>query len=201
MEVILSTRNPSKVKQIKAIFEGSPITILTLDDAKIEGQGIEDGITLEQNTFKKALFVHQAKPDMWVMADDTGIFINALNGRPGVDTANWTGGNKETEQITWWILQQLKDVKYRSATFKTVVAVISPEGERFFFTGQVQGKILQTPKTKPQPKMPYSSIFQPDKSDKVWAEMTVKEENEISHRGIAFKKALGFFKSLQESIE
>lgn len=196
MNVILSTRNPSKAKQIKAVFAGSPISIATLDEAGIKGQGIEDGTTLQENALKKALFVHQTKPDMWAMADDTGIFINALGGKPGVDTANWTGENKETEQITLWILQQLKDVKDRCATFKTVVAIISPEGEQYFFTGEVRGKILEVPKPKTQPKMPYAPIFMANGTNKVWAEMTVEEENKISHRGKAFTKARGFLESL-----
>lgn len=196
MKVILSTRNPSKAEQIKAVFFGSPVSLLTLGEAGIEGQGIEDGATLQENALKKALFVHRADPSVWAMADDTGIFIDALGGKPGVHTADWNGGNKETGQMTQWILKQLADVVDQSATFKTVVAIVSPAGQSYFFAGAVEGKILESPRVAAQPNMPYSPIFMPDGTDKVWAEMTVEEENKISHRGKAFRQARTFLETL-----
>lgn len=197
MKIILSTNNPSKVEQIKAVFKDSSISVLTLAEAGIEGGGIEDGTTLEENALKKAMFVHQACPSAWSMSDDTGIFINALKGAPGVHTSEWSGGNKETEQFTQWILKQLENFSNRSAIFRTVVAIVSPEGKQYFFIGEVHGKILRAPRIKPQPQMPYSSIFMPDETDKVWAEMTIKEENKISHRGKAFRQARQFLETLQ----
>ncbi len=195
MNVILSTRNPSKALQIKGAFLGSPIQVLTLDEAGITGQGIEDGTTLQENALKKAMFVHQQMSDVWAMADDTGIFIDALSGKPGVHTADWHGENKETEQMTRWILEQLKDIKDRFATFETVVAIVAPDGKQYFFDGKVRGKLLEAPRPATQPNMPYASIFQPDGSEKVWAEMTVEEENQVSHRGKAFAQAREFLES------
>ena len=192
MQIVLSTRNQSKAQQIKAMFEGSHITVVTLEEVGIKGEVFEDGTTLTQNALRKALFVHQAKPTMWTMADDTGIFINALHGEPGVNTARWSGGNTDTEQTTHWILKQLEDVTDRTAVFKTVVAVVSPEGKQYFFAGEVYGKILETPRKEPQPNMPYSSIFIPVGADKTWAEMTTDQENKVSHRGKAFRKVRDF---------
>lgn len=185
MNIILSTRNPSKAEQIKAVFVGLPISVFTLSEAGIEGEAVEDGDTLEKNAMKKALFAH--RPGQWSMADDTGLFIGALNGRPGVYAARWAGETALTDEITAYTLNQLKGVTDRSATFSTTVALVSPVGEQKFFTGEVRGKLLETPRCKPQPKMPYSPLFMPDGSDKVWAEMTVEEENAISHRGKAFR--------------
>lgn len=197
MQVILSTRNSSKAEQIKAIFDGSKISVVTLAEAGIHGKGIEDGSTLEENATKKAMFVHnQHKPGVWAIADDTGIFIDALGGRPGVHTADWNGGNKETSKMTEWILEQLKEVSGRSATFKTAVVIVSPQGIQHVFVGEVRGNILQAPVCQPQPKMPYSSIFVPDGSDKVWAQMSIEEENAISHRGKAFRQARAFLETL-----
>ena len=133
MKVVLSTRNPSKAEQIKAVFEGFPIQILTLGEAGIEGQGVEDGTTLKENALKKAMFVHQKDPSVWALADDTGVFIDALDGKPGVDTADWHGQPAKTDDVdlvTRWILGELKDVKDRSATFETVVAIVSPDGKQ-----------------------------------------------------------------------
>lgn len=195
MKIILSTRNPSKAEQIRAIFDGSSISIVSLDEAGIEGQGIEDGNTLEENALKKAMFVHEQKPEAWAMADDTGIFIDALNGKPGVHTADWHGENKETEQITHWVLDQLKDVDNRSATFRTVVAIVSPDGKHHFFTGEVRGTILKTPQGKTEPHMPYGSIFIPDGTDKTFAQMSLEEKNTFSHRGRAFRQARDFLEA------
>ncbi len=196
MKIILSTRNPSKAEQIRAMFAGSSVSIVSLDEAGIEGQGIEDGNTLEENALKKAMFVYQQNPDVWAMADDTGIFIDALDDKPGVHTADWYGESKETEQITHWVLEQLKNIDNRSATFRTVVAIVSPDGKHNFFTGEVRGTILQTPKGKTEPHMPYGSIFIPDETDKTFAQMSLEEKNTFSHRGKAFRQARIFLETL-----
>ncbi len=190
MNIILSTRNPSKAEQIKMIFAGTHIRVLTLEEAKIYGEAAEDDITLEDNALKKALFAHTA--GLWSMADDTGIFITALDGRPGVKSSRWVGQAATTEEITKFTLDQLQEKINRSALFRTVVAVIDPFGEAHVFDGEVRGTILKQPRTKAQPNMPYSPIFLPDGKERVWAEMTVDEENRISHRGIAFRKAKSF---------
>ena len=192
MKIILSTRNPSKAEQIKAVFAGSSIEVLSLDDAGIAGDVIEDGVTLGENAMKKARFAHEHATEYWTMADDTGIFITALDGRPGIYAARWAGEHATTAEITQHTLESLEGATDRSATFETMVALVSPEGKEFFFTGKCPGKILETEKVPPQPKMPYSGIFSPDGSDKVWAEMSTEEENEVSHRGIAFRQAKDF---------
>lgn len=195
MEIILSTRNPSKAEQIRAVLKDLPVLILTLSEAGIKEDAIEDGKTLQENALKKALFAYGAvQPKTWAMADDTGLFINALNGAPGINSARWAGEDKTAEQIMQHTLKLLKGAKDRSATFETVVALISPEGNQSFFSGKVQGKILEAPRTIPQPKMPYSSIFMPDGEDLTWAEMDVDYENNISHRGKAFRQVKEFLK-------
>ena len=194
MRIVLSTRNPSKSEQIKASFTGSLILVLTLTEAGIDGEAVEDGLTLQENALKKALFARQ--PGSWAMADDTGIFINALGGLPGVKSARWAGEDATTDQITWHTLKVIEGKTDRSAIFKTVVALISPKGEQYFFSGKIQGRILQAPRTKAQPRMPYSPIFVPQGTNKVWAEMSLEEENAISMRGKAFRKAREFLETL-----
>ena len=194
MDIILATRNSSKAEQIKAIFAGLPISILTLTEAGIEGQAIEDGKTLGENALKKALFVW--KETCYTMADDTGLFINALGGKPGVMASRWAGETATTEQIMLHTLKMLKGKINRQATFKTVVALVTPKGKQYFFEGNVEGHILQKPRCLPQLNMPYSPIFMAKGADKVWAEMTVEEENAISHRGIAFRKVRSFLEKL-----
>lgn len=195
MKIILSTRNPSKAEQIKEIFVGLPISILTLAEANISGEAVEDGKTLEENALIKARYAFQhCQGGYWTIADDTGLFIKALNGQPGVRSARWAG-DVPTEEITKFTLNKLIGCPDRTAYFETIVALISPKGEEHIFTGRIEGIILESARVPPQPKMPYSPLFQPAGSSKVWAEMTTKEENEISHRGKAFRQVRDYLKS------
>jgi len=197
MKIILSTRNPSKAEQIKDIFTGSPFKILTLTEAGIEGEAVEDGVTLHENALKKARFAYEfSDQEGWTMADDTGFFINHLGGAPGIRAGRWAGDDATTDEITHYTLKQLEEAVDRTARFETAVAMISPEGKEYFFSDQVNGIVLKAPRTLPQPKMPYSPIFAPEGSDKVWAEMTVEEENLIFHRGKAFRQARAFLEKV-----
>jgi len=198
MKVILATRNPSKLHQINEIFQGSNITVMSLDDAGIQGEAVEDGETLEANALKKARFAREhASFPYCTVADDTGIFIDALNGKPGVYSARWAGEKASTEEATQFVVGQMKGIANRAATFKTVVALISPTGKEYFFFGEVAGKLLDEPRVAPQPKMPYSPLFIPFGEEKTWAEMTTEYENKISHRGIAFRKVKAFLESME----
>lgn len=192
MDVILATRNPSKAEQIQAVFAGTPIKILTLDQAGIEGQAEEDGDTLEHNSLVKAQYVWDRK-HQWVIADDTGVFINVLGGIPGVHAATWAG-NVSTEEAVQFILTQMKDVPVgkRTATFRTLATVISPDGTVYTFTGEAPGTLLEAPRGNVQSNMPYSPLFVADGQSKTWSEMSVDEENAVSHRGKAFRKVREF---------
>ena len=196
--VILSTRNPSKLQQIIAVFSGSPVRIISLSDAGIAGEAVEDGETLEANAEKKARFARErAASGFWTMSDDTGIFINAFKGEPGVHAAYWGGKGSTTAQIMNYCLKRMEGIADRSAVFRTVVALISPGSEQcLFFKGEVSGRILESPRGEPQQKMPYSPIFVPDGQDLCWAEMSVEYENSISHRGKAFRLAREYLESL-----
>jgi XTP/dITP diphosphohydrolase len=195
MNIILSSRNPSKALQIKALFGDSKFRVLTLSDSGIEGEAVEDGETLEANAEKKARYAHERAPKgSWVMAEDTGIFISALDGKPGVHSARWLG-DIPTEEITKGTLERLKGAADRNAVFRTVAVLLDPEGVLHAFVGEVSGTMLEEPRVPPQAKMPYSGIFVPLGHEKCWAEMTPEEENKISHRGQALGKVRAFLES------
>jgi XTP/dITP diphosphohydrolase len=196
-KIILATRNPTKLVQIQALFTGSPFEIVSLDQAGIKGDAVEDGGTLKENAFKKARFAFEHNShDTWAMADDTGLFIDALNGEPGIRSARWLGDSASTEDTSRYCLDRLNGISNRLATFETAVVVIDPCGDDYSFSGKVRGHILEKPKVKPQPKMPYSCLFVPDGSDTSWAEMTTEAENLISHRGKAFREARTWLESV-----
>lgn len=197
MKVILSTHNPSKAEQIRALFVGIPLELLTLDDVGIEGEAVEDGNTLEENSLKKARYAWE-RSKQWCIADDTGLYIDALGGQPGIHAARWAGRDKTTEEIQNHTLNTLRYVlpAQRSATFRTTAVVVSPAGLAKTFVGEVRGMLLTGPRCTPQPKMPYSAIFVPDGQEKVMAEMSVDEANVISHRGKAFAQVREHFKQV-----
>lgn len=195
MDIILSTRNPTKTVEIKTMLEEFGVNILTLDEAGIVGEAIEDGNTLEENATKKTDYAlkHLSKA-AWVMADDSGIYINALNGAPGISSARWAGDNATTEDILNYTLERMNGIEDRSARFETAIVLQSPEGEKFYFKGENLGQLATSPLAYPKPGMPYTAIFLPDGIDKVLAEMTVEEQKGISSRGKAVTQVVGFLK-------
>ncbi|MES2216289.1 MAG: non-canonical purine NTP pyrophosphatase [Patescibacteria group bacterium] len=189
MNIILATRNKSKAAQIQATFAGSPFKVITLDETHIEGEVVENGGSLHKNARLKAAFAREkSNGKFWTMSEDTGIFINTLEGQPGVEAAYWGGKLTDIERMNY-CLRQMEGKMDRSAKFETIAVLISPDGVEHSFSGEVQGTILQLARCAPQPKMPYSSVFQPNGYTKTWAEMTIDEENAISHRGKAFLQA------------
>ena len=146
MRIILATRNISKATQIKSVFKETPIEVVTLTEVGIVGDVVEDTGTLEGNSLKKARFARdQSGAQEWVMADDTGLFITELNGDPGVEAAYWGGKELSVVERQNYCLEQMKAVSNREATFRTVVAVISPRGEEHVFAGEVLGRLLEVP--------------------------------------------------------
>ena len=188
MRIILSTKNPSKALQIQTLLSDDAFEVVTLGEIGIHDDVVEDGNTLEENAFKKAIFAFEQTGE-YVIAEDTGLFIDALAGRPGIHAARWAGDSATTEEIRDYTLEQLRNVplELRTATFKTVAIVMFPDGSHTVCTGELPGLILLEPRMECQPKMPYSALFQPLGHQKTWAEMTTEEENAISHRGEAFR--------------
>lgn len=193
LELVLATRNPSKALEIQRLFVDTPFLVLTLDEAGIKGEAVEDGATLGENARKKARFAHKALGGTHhCIAEDTGLFIRALGGRPGIHAARWAGSGKSTEEIMQHTLREMNGTSDRAAFFRTCAVLVTPSGSEHTFEGEVAGTILAAPKVRPQPRMPYSGIFKPDGTTRVWAEMDTDEENRISHRGIAFSQLRSF---------
>ena len=131
LEVVLATRNKSKAEQIRAIFADLDIKILSLDEAGVMGQGIEDGKTLMKNAYKKATFA-QEKTNKWSIADDTGLFIDSLGGQPGVYAATWAGKNATTEETMRFALKKLEMFQLPSER------IIKPETKPSTMGGRVR---------------------------------------------------------------
>ncbi len=201
MRIVVATRNVSKVQQIRALFAGSSLTLVSLNEAGIDGKAPETGRTLRENAAEKAWFAYERMITKgWTMSDDTGLFINALNGLPGVRAAVWGGDDITPEERMAYCLKQMNGLSDRSATFRTCVVLISPDAQEYVFFGEASGRLLEKPRVPPQPMMPYSALFVPNRETRSWAEMSTEEENALSHRGKAFAQVRAVFDAVSSAM-
>jgi len=190
MQLIFGTHNQNKVEEISKILPSGYI-IKSLADLNFNSEIEESGTTLEENALIKATTIFNIfKKDCF--ADDSGLMVNALGGRPGVFSARYAGNKKIAKDNTNKLLSELKGVEDRRALFKTVIALIL-EGNKYLFEGVIKGEISTSPKG--QDGFGYDPIFMPEKYELTFAQLTMHEKNKISHRSRAFKKLIEFLKS------
>src|SRR3989344_793451 len=147
MKFIFATHNQGKLKEMRALLAGLPYEVLSAQQAGVTDEVEEDGETLEQNAFKKARSVAKQTGE-WAVADDAGLFIEALDGRPGIHSARWAGESREEQTMIDFTLQQLVGIpaEQRGAFFESVIALVSPVGKELILRGKVMGKILESPR-------------------------------------------------------
>ena len=190
MQLIFGTHNQNKVEEITKILP-SGYVIKSLTDLNFNTEIEESGTTMEENALIKATSIFNIfKKDCF--ADDSGLMVNALGGRPGVLSARYAGNQKIAKDNTDKLLCELKGVNDRRAQFKTVIVLIL-EGNKYLFEGVIKGEISTSPKG--QYGFGYDPIFIPEKHELTFAQLTMHEKNKISHRARAFKKLAGFLKS------
>lgn len=185
--IVVASRNPHKIEELRAILSGLDIDIKSaLDYPELE-EVEEDQLTLEGNALKKARYVHEYT-GLPVLADDTGLEVDALEGRPGVYSARYAGEDATYEENTLKLLNELAGVENsaRSAQFRTVVAFITKTGGEFTFEDICRGRILREPRG--EKGFGYDPVFQPEGYKKTFAELESSEKNIISHRGRAIQK-------------
>lgn len=184
-KIVLSSGNKHKISEIKDILKDMPFEVVSKDDLGYKDfDVIEDGKTLEENAFKKAEELHKLVKGI-VIADDTGLFVDALNGEPGVYSARYAGEPASDEKNRALLVKNLKDVptEKRTAYFQTVIAIIFEDGRKITAEGKVNGKIAF--EEKGQNGFGYDSLFIVEDTGKTFAEMTEEEKNQISHRARA----------------
>ena len=188
-KLVFATHNLNKIKEIK--YAISDFDIIGLLDLNITEEVPETCNTLKANALQKAKYIFD-KTVLDCFADDTGLEIEALNGRPGVYSARYSGPDCDSEKNMQKVLSDLKNFENRKAQFKTVIALIV-DGKEYFFEGKVEGEILKD--KQGIGGFGYDSIFRPFGYDQSFAEMSLKLKNKISHRGLAIKKLLKFLKT------
>ncbi len=190
MELLFATGNKDKLKEVKEMLSNDSIK-MPIDIGISNFDVVEDGNTLEENSYKKASALYQLTGRA-VFADDTGLFVKALDNRPGVHSHRYASANATYEDNRKKLLDELSNKDDRSAYFETVISYINLKGEVFRFTGKLDGYISEIEKGSGE--FGYDKIFIPENSQKSLAEMTIEEKNQISHRARAmakFKKFLG----------
>jgi len=191
MKIVFATHNPNKLKEVQDILQNS-IKLLSLDDIGCHEDIEETADTVEGNALIKANHVFR-NYNYPCFADDTGLFVEALNGEPGVYSARYAGAKKEAKANNEKLLQNLKSVENRNAFFKTAI-VYKTETTTRKFIGICEGKILETPNG--QAGFGYDPIFRPEGYEQSFAKMSAKTKNKISHRAKAMEK---FVKYLLEN--
>lgn len=186
-ELVFATNNPHKIGEIKAII-GESFTVLGLKDIGCHEDIVEDAGTIEGNASLKSNYIWN-KYGKNCFADDTGLEIEALNGRPGVKSARYAGDDCNPENNIRKVLQELSGIENRKARFKTVISLIL-DGNELKFEGTVEGKIIQEKRGKEG--FGYDPVFVPDGYNQTFAEMPANEKNRISHRGMATRKLIDY---------
>ncbi|WP_144559326.1 XTP/dITP diphosphatase [Shouchella miscanthi] len=185
-ELLIATSNKGKVEDFKKLFQGMYEVKSLLDYPHIPDI-IEDGQTFQDNAQKKAEILSTALNET-VVADDSGLVIDALNGRPGVFSARYAGEEKNDQANIEKVLEDLRGVaeQDRTARFVCTIALASPNKETIFFEGQCEGFISH--EQVGEHGFGYDPIFYVGQTAKTMAQLTLEEKNEISHRARAIEQ-------------
>ncbi|HOK56575.1 MAG TPA: RdgB/HAM1 family non-canonical purine NTP pyrophosphatase [bacterium] len=180
----LATKNKNKVREIKNIVENEIEVLLPPD---FLGFPEETGNTLEENAYLKAEYLSKVIKDEYVVGEDSGLFVEKLNGLPGVNSARFSGERDDKKNIEKLLkmMEELKNKEDRKAKFITVACLVG-KGEKKFFKGEIEGYITFTPRGSNG--FGYDPVFEIPETGKTFAELSLEEKNKISHRTKAFLK-------------
>ena len=187
MRLVFASNNAHKLDEVRRIIP-SDIEVLSLSDIGFEAEIEETGTTLEENSAIKAEAVYQWILDHGhcsldgVFADDTGLEIDALGGKPGVYTARWAGEPAANRKKA---LSELQGKTDRGAQFRTVITLIKVNGERLAVSGIVRGRIAE--EEYGNGGFGYDPVFIPEGYDKTFGELPAEIKNSISHRARALQ--------------
>lgn len=193
MKWVFASKNEHKVSEIRALLPDR-IILQSLNDIGWDNDIEETGETLEANAVIKAKAVFEAT-GMPCFADDSGLEVAALNGRPGVHSARFAGPEKSDFNNCEKLLSDLKGMENRKAKFKTVIAYVDDQGSHLF-SGAVHGTILH--EFRGTMGFGYDPLFVPDGWTLTFAEVTKDEKNRVSHRAKAFEQFLKFLATVEK---
>jgi len=193
----LATGNPAKRTELQHLLDGLGVELVPPDPGFAV---VEDGATLEANALKKAR-AGAAASGMSALADDTGLFVDALGGEPGIHSARYAGPEGDPVANCGKLLTALGGVPSggRGASFRCVVALVSPTGEERVFEGVCRGRITEAPRG--DAGFGYDPLFEVPEVGRTFAEMQEQEKHGWSHRGRALDRLRRFLGTLPEEDE
>ncbi|PRO64930.1 XTP/dITP diphosphatase [Alkalicoccus urumqiensis] len=184
-KLLIATKNEGKMKEFRAFFSNYGWDVLSLNDIDQDIDVIEDGETFEANAEKKAEETGK-QLQMPVLADDSGLEVDALDGAPGIYSARYAGEEKNDEANNRRLLNELEGVENRTARFVCVLAVYSPEKGTHSLRGTCSGKIGTS--LHGDGGFGYDPLFYLPEKEKYMAELTREEKNQLSHRADALHR-------------
>lgn len=200
-KLILASNNKKKIKEMEEILKDLEIEVRSLENECIDIDVVEDGKTFEENAKKKAKEIYEfllvrGDKNFIVLADDSGLAVDYLNGEPGIYSARYAGEHGNDSKNNEKLLKNLEgiDKSNRSAKFICQLAMFTDKGDYYKVTGEVQGFIIEELHGKGG--FGYDPLFFYEPLNKTFAELTAEEKNKISHRGIALKQLKEVIKSL-----
>ncbi|MFH2069391.1 MAG: RdgB/HAM1 family non-canonical purine NTP pyrophosphatase [Candidatus Omnitrophota bacterium] len=194
MELVVVTGNRKKLKEIQTILSGKLLRIRCLADFPKISEPPEDEKTFAGNAVSKAKY-YAKELGRTVLAEDSGLEINALDGKPGVYSARFAGPGKQDADNIAAVLNLMKEVPMpkRQASFTSVACIATPEGKTFLFEGRRNGFIALKPAGKNG--FGYDPIFFLPELKKTFAELSPRQKNALSHRSTALEKVRNFLNS------
>ena len=186
MNLVFATNNEHKLEEVRALL-GDKIELKSLADIGCYEDIPETGITFEENAKQKTDYLI-ARYAVNCFGDDSGLEIDALNGEPGVYSARYSG-SRDMEKNIALVLEKLNGTRTRTARFRTVISLVL-DAKQYFFEGAIAGTIL--PSKRGFEGFGYDPIFVPDGYDRTFAQMSLDEKNQISHRALAVAKLTTF---------
>jgi XTP/dITP diphosphohydrolase len=186
-KLLLATNNKAKVREYRSLLRALPFELVTLSEQGINTVVSEAGESLEENAELKAV-AFSAESQLTALADDSGLEVDALGGEPGPVSARCAGEGASDEERVEYLLARLEDVPWqkRSARFRCVIAIATPEGKVGFCSGECPGMITFEPRG--EEGFGYDPIFYIPALNKTMAELTLEVKNTVSHRGGAARK-------------
>jgi XTP/dITP diphosphohydrolase len=187
LKLIIGTRNPGKRREIKELLKGLPLKLQGVEDYPDLPEIEEDGKTFQENAIKKATTLARLTGE-WVVAEDSGLEVDALNGEPGVRSARYAGERATYAENNSKLLRAMEGVppERRTARFRCVIALANPQGLLFLVEGECKGLISQ--EARGEEGFGYDPVFYPPGYGKTFAELGPQVKNQISHRAQALRK-------------
>ena len=190
-EIVLATGNKGKVKEFEGLLHGIAGRIIGLGDLESPPEVVEDGETFMENALKKARTIakYSGKP---ALADDSGLAVDALGGKPGVYSARYSGEDATDEKNIDKLLRELGDKENRSARFVCFLALVTPDGKETVVSGKCEGVILT--ERRGSGGFGYDPVFYLPEYERTMAEIPADLKNQISHRARAAEKLVRILK-------